>query len=134
MAEYPLHLARQRTLADGRVVLIRPIRAEDEPLIFLPFFSTREKGMGLGLPMAERIVREHHGTSLMPGLAAHLFPAQLLSSAVGAGVLVARLGAFAGPPVGAATIAAESQPAWASPTTAPQARSQTRTRSRTAPG
>jgi acetyltransferase len=30
MAEYPLHLARRRTLADGRVVLIRPIRAEDE--------------------------------------------------------------------------------------------------------
>ena len=30
MAEYPLHLVRQRTLADGRTVLIRPIRAEDE--------------------------------------------------------------------------------------------------------
>ena len=31
MAEYPLHLARRRTLADGRTVMIRPIRAEDEP-------------------------------------------------------------------------------------------------------
>jgi len=31
MAEYPLHLARRRTLADGRAVIIRPIRAEDEP-------------------------------------------------------------------------------------------------------
>ena len=31
MAEYPLHLARRRTLADGRSVLIRPIRANDEP-------------------------------------------------------------------------------------------------------
>lgn len=31
MAEYPLHLVRRRTLADGRTVLIRPIRAEDEP-------------------------------------------------------------------------------------------------------
>jgi len=30
MAEYPLHLARQRQLADGRTVLIRPIRADDE--------------------------------------------------------------------------------------------------------
>ncbi|MDH4094178.1 MAG: GNAT family N-acetyltransferase [Betaproteobacteria bacterium] len=30
MAEYPLHLARRRTLADGRSVTIRPIRAEDE--------------------------------------------------------------------------------------------------------
>jgi acetyltransferase len=32
MAEYPLHLVRRRTLADGRPVTIRPIRAEDEPL------------------------------------------------------------------------------------------------------
>ena len=32
MAEYPLHLVRRRTLADGRAVVIRPIRAEDEPL------------------------------------------------------------------------------------------------------
>jgi acetyltransferase len=31
MAEYPLHLARRRTLADGRAVMIRPIRPEDEP-------------------------------------------------------------------------------------------------------
>ena len=30
MAEYPLHLARKRTLADGRTVTIRPIRADDE--------------------------------------------------------------------------------------------------------
>jgi acetyltransferase len=30
MAEYPLHLVRRRTLADGRAVVIRPIRAEDE--------------------------------------------------------------------------------------------------------
>lgn len=44
---------------------------------------------------------------VLPGLAAHLFPARLLSSAVGMGVLVARLGAFAGPPLGAAMLAAE---------------------------
>ena len=30
MAEYPLHLVRKRTLAGGRVVTIRPIRADDE--------------------------------------------------------------------------------------------------------
>jgi len=46
------------------------------------------------------------GGMVLPGLAAHLFPARLLSSAVGMGVLVARLGAFAGPPLGAAMIAA----------------------------
>ena len=43
---------------------------------------------------------------VLPGLAAYLFPARLLSSAVGMGVLVARLGAFAGPPLGGAMIAA----------------------------
>jgi len=31
MAAYPQHLERRRTLADGRSVLIRPIRADDEP-------------------------------------------------------------------------------------------------------
>ena len=31
MAEYPAHLAREHRLADGRRVVIRPIRADDEP-------------------------------------------------------------------------------------------------------
>ena len=31
MADYPQQLERRRTLADGRSVLIRPIRADDEP-------------------------------------------------------------------------------------------------------
>jgi acetyltransferase len=31
MASYPAHLERRHVLADGRDVLIRPIRAEDEP-------------------------------------------------------------------------------------------------------
>lgn len=31
-------------------------------LIFLPFFSTRANGLGLGLPMVRRIVEEHAGT------------------------------------------------------------------------
>lgn len=30
MGEYPAHLARERRLADGRAVIIRPIRAGDE--------------------------------------------------------------------------------------------------------
>lgn len=30
LAEYPAHLARQRRLADGRTVLIRPVRRDDE--------------------------------------------------------------------------------------------------------
>ena len=40
------------------------------------------------------------GGMVLPGLCAYLFPPHLLSSAVGMGVLVARLGAFAGPPLG----------------------------------
>ncbi len=47
------------------------------------------------------------GGMVLPGLCAYLFPPQLLSSAVGLGVLVARLGAFAGPPLGGAMINAE---------------------------
>lgn len=31
MAEYPAHLARERRLRDGRTVIVRPIRPEDEP-------------------------------------------------------------------------------------------------------
>lgn len=31
MSEYPAHLARERRLADGRMVMIRPIRPDDEP-------------------------------------------------------------------------------------------------------
>ncbi len=50
------------------------------------------------------------GGMVLPGLCAYLFPARLLSSAVGMGVLVARLGAFAGPPLGGAMIAANVPP------------------------
>lgn len=34
----------------------------DEPNIFLPFYSTKERGMGLGLPLADRIMRKHKGS------------------------------------------------------------------------
>ncbi|MFO7973072.1 MAG: ATP-binding protein [Candidatus Hydrogenedentota bacterium] len=37
------------------------IPEQDAPLIFMPFFSTREQGMGLGLTTANRIVKQHHG-------------------------------------------------------------------------
>ena len=50
------------------------------------------------------------GGMVLPSLCAYLFPARLLSSAVGMGVLVARLGAFAGPPLGAAMLAAKVAP------------------------
>ena len=41
------------------------ISEQDAPHIFTPFFSTKEKGMGLGLTLARRIVQEHNG-SLQP--------------------------------------------------------------------
>ncbi len=44
------------------------------------------------------------GGMALPALCAYLFPPRLLSSAVGLGVLVARLGAIAGPPVGEAML------------------------------
>lgn len=34
---------------------------QDAPHIFMPFFSTKEKGMGLGLTLAVRILRQHEG-------------------------------------------------------------------------
>jgi len=35
---------------------------DEEARIFLPFYSTKERGMGLGLPLAERIMRGHKGS------------------------------------------------------------------------
>jgi len=37
------------------------VAPQDEKLIFLPFYSTKERGMGLGLPLAGRIMQQHHG-------------------------------------------------------------------------
>lgn len=38
------------------------IPAEDLPRIFQPYFTTKEAGIGLGLAITERIIREHGGT------------------------------------------------------------------------
>lgn len=38
------------------------VAAQDAGLIFQPFFSTKERGLGLGLTMAARIAEQHHAT------------------------------------------------------------------------
>ena len=37
------------------------VSAKDSDLIFLPFYSTKEQGMGLGLTLANRILKQHDG-------------------------------------------------------------------------
>lgn len=38
------------------------IRTEDLPHVFEPYFSTKEKGVGLGLAIARKTIEEHQGT------------------------------------------------------------------------
>ena len=38
------------------------IRTEDLPRIFAPFFSTKRKGIGIGLAMVQKLVLQHKGT------------------------------------------------------------------------
>ncbi|ANA39302.1 sensor histidine kinase [Geobacter anodireducens] len=46
------------------------IPAEDLPKIFQPWFTSKEAGIGLGLAITERIIREHGGEILVESIAA----------------------------------------------------------------
>jgi nitrogen fixation/metabolism regulation signal transduction histidine kinase len=51
---------------EGRLVLTvedsgKGVAPEDLSRIFEPFFSTRQNGLGLGLPMTKRVIEEHGG-------------------------------------------------------------------------
>ena len=61
MAAYPKALERERRLADGRTVLIRPIRAEDEPrehqfLDHLSGDTRRRRFMRYAFPQSDALV------------------------------------------------------------------------------
>jgi two-component system nitrogen regulation sensor histidine kinase NtrY len=38
------------------------IGADDKPKLFLPHYSTKKKGMGLGLAIVNQIIRDHDGS------------------------------------------------------------------------
>ncbi|MBI4558012.1 MAG: hypothetical protein HY706_10565 [Candidatus Hydrogenedentes bacterium] len=56
---------RTRQTGDSCEILIADsgpgIAEKDAPHVFKPFFSTKEQGMGLGLTVASRIMRQHKG-------------------------------------------------------------------------
>jgi nitrogen-specific signal transduction histidine kinase/CheY-like chemotaxis protein len=59
-----LHVQTRRHKGDCEVIVTDTgsgVTNQDAPHIFMPFFSTKEKGMGLGLTLAVRILRQHEG-------------------------------------------------------------------------
>lgn len=59
-----LEVATHRNGSDLELVISDTgpgIAAQDASLVFMPFFSTKERGMGLGLTVANRIMEQHEG-------------------------------------------------------------------------
>ena len=59
-----IHVETRRKNGSAEIVVTDTgpgVKPGDEEQIFLPFYSTKERGMGLGLPIAHRIVQQHDG-------------------------------------------------------------------------
>ena len=53
----------QRTMAEIQVADEGPgVTAATRAKLFTPFFTTKDKGLGLGLPLCHRIMEEHKGS------------------------------------------------------------------------
>ncbi len=59
-----LRVSTKRTKDSCQVIIADTgpgVPQEAAPLIFMPFYSTKERGMGLGLPNAVRVMQQHSG-------------------------------------------------------------------------
>jgi nitrogen fixation/metabolism regulation signal transduction histidine kinase len=64
LIEIRADLVKKREMQYGRISVRdsgKGIGKQDGPLIFTPYFTTKESGTGLGLPIVERIVNDHGG-------------------------------------------------------------------------
>ena len=58
----PAAAPRRRSWRSGSATPASASRAGDLKNLFIPFYTTKEKGTGLGLPISQRIIKNHGGT------------------------------------------------------------------------
>jgi signal transduction histidine kinase len=73
------------------------IPADDLPKIFIPFFTTKANGTGLGLALVHRIITEHGGSiTVDSGSEGTTFTVTLPTATAVSGVEASRIGGAAG--------------------------------------